>query len=469
MIKFGTDGWRAVISDDFTFENVRIVAQAYCNYLKKNNLQGKGIAVGYDTRFESENFALESANVAASNDIKVYLTESSVPSPVTSFIIKNRSLGGGIMITASHNPPQWNGFKIKSQFACSASPEITKAVEAEIVNVKEPVIPSGISNLIVKIDPKKEYFDHISKFVDFSMIKRAGINIVIDPMHGSATGYVKEILSKNGIDCIQINDARDPLFGGVNPEPIPLNLTELSGLIKDSSLSKPGLWIGLATDGDGDRIGGVDGQGGFLTSHDMFVLLLKHLVENKKLSGSVIKTFNITNLVGMLANKYGLTVFETPIGFKYIADHMLKEDVLIGGEESGGIGIKGHIPERDGVLNSLLILECLAYYKKDARAILNSVMDEFGHFYYDRIDVHLTDEQRNAIKSKIAAFKPETFIGEKVVEIQNLDGIKVFLEDKSWILFRLSGTEPLIRIYCEATSPDKVKRMLAEGEKTLLA
>ena len=468
MIKFGTDGWRAIISDEFTFDNVRIVAQAYCNYLIKNDLHNKGIVVGYDNRFESEDFAFESAKVAASNNINVHLTEFSVPSPVVSFVVKDRSLGGGIMITASHNPPQWNGFKIKSRFACSASSDITKAVESEVSNVKVPIISEKFSRLITRIDPKEEYFKHISKFVDLSMIKRAGMNIVIDPMHGSAAGYVKEILSKNGIDCIEINEMRDPLFGGINPEPIPANLAELSDVIKDNSLSKPGLWIGLATDGDGDRLGGVDGQSGFLTSHDMFVLLLKHLVENKKLSGSVIKTFNITNLVGMLANKYKLTVRETPIGFKYIADYMLKEDVLIGGEESGGIGIKGHIPERDGVLNSLLLLECLSCYKKDARAVLNDVMDEFGHFYYDRIDVPLTEEQRSKVKSKLSTFKPISFIGEKVSDIQALDGTKIFLEDKSWILFRLSGTEPLIRIYSEATSPDKMKRMLAEGEKLLL-
>ena len=467
MIKFGTDGWRAVISDDFTFENLRIVAQAYCNYLIKNKLAKKGIAVGYDNRFQSEDFALEAAKVAASNNIKVYYTEKSVPSPVTSFLVKNRSLGGGIMITASHNPPNWNGFKIKSQFACSASQDVTKAVEAEAARITQVTITKESSGLITKLDPKNDYFAHLSKFVNFDLIKNANINIVIDPMHGSAAGYVKEILSNNGINCMEINEYRDPLFGGINPEPIPLNMTELSDLVKDSSLSKPGLWIGLATDGDGDRIGGVDGSGRFLTSHDIFVLLLKHLIENKKLSGSVVKTFNITNLVGMLANKYKLSLHETPIGFKYIADYMLKEDVLIGGEESGGIGIKGHIPERDGVLNSLLMLECVAAFKKDARSILDSVMDEFGYFYYDRIDIHLTDPQKEKVKSTLSAFKPSTFIGEKVAEIQTLDGIKLFLPDKSWILFRLSGTEPLIRIYSEATSIDKVKQMLAEGEKII--
>jgi phosphomannomutase len=373
------------------------------------------------------------------------------------------------MITASHNPPQWNGFKIKSQFGCSASSDITKAVEAEVLKIKEPSSKPEHPELIAKIDPRNEYFNHVSKFVDFSVIRQAGINIMIDPMHGSAAGYVKDILADNGIKCIQINDTRDPLFGGINPEPIPSNLEELSDLIKDSNINREGLWIGLATDGDGDRIGGVDGQGGFLTSHDMFVLLLKHLVENKKLSGSVIKTFNISNLVGMMANKYKLPLHETPIGFKYIADYMLKEDVLIGGEESGGIGIKGHIPERDGVLNTLLLLECVACFKKDARAILNSVMDEFGYFYYDRIDIHLTEEQRNNVRSKMSSFKPNNFIGEKVGDIQTLDGVKIFLEDKSWILFRLSGTEPLIRIYAESTTPDRTKRMLSEGEKLLLS
>lgn len=465
MIKFGTDGWRARISDEFTFENLRIVTQAYCNYLIKHKLHSKGAVVGYDNRFQSEDFALESAKIIASNKIKVYITEHSVPSPVTSFAVKSKGLGGGVMITASHNPPEWNGFKIKSQFACSAAADITKEVEAEASREIEPVITKESESSIVKFDPKPEYFKHISKFIDFAAIRKANINIVIDPMHGSAAGYVKDILADNGINSTEINGGRDPLFGGLNPEPIPANLTEISQVVKDLSLNKPGLWIGLATDGDGDRLGGVDGKGGFLTSHDMFVLLLKHLVENKKLSGSVIKTFNITNLVGMLASKYKLALRETPIGFKYIADYMLKEDVLIGGEESGGIGIKGHIPERDGVLNSLLLLECIASFKKDARDILNSVMDELGYFYYDRIDIHLTEEERNAVRSKLGDFKPASFAGEKVVEVQDLDGIKFFLPDKSWILFRLSGTEPLLRIYSEATSPEKVKSMLASGEK----
>jgi phosphomannomutase len=467
MIKFGTDGWRAKISEDFTFENIRIVSQAYCNYLKKEQLSGKGIAVGYDNRFQSEDFAREAAMVAASNDIKVYLTEYSVPSPVVSFVVKDRALGGGIMITASHNPPQWNGFKIKSQFACSASQDITKAVEAELDNVKSPDVAKVNENLIEKIDPTDKYFEHISRFVDFDKVKNANLNIIIDPMHGSAAGYVKEILAGHGINASEINGNRDPLFGNLNPEPIPINMTELSSLAKDSSLAKAGLWIGLATDGDGDRIGGVDGRGGFLTSHDMFVLILKHLVENKKLSGSVIKTFNMTNLIGMLAARYKLPVHETPIGFKYIADHMLKEDVLIGGEESGGIGIKGHIPERDGVLNSLLLLECIASYKKDAREILNDVMDEFGYFYYDRIDVRMTEEERDKVRSKLSGYKPGSFAGENVTDIQTLDGIKLFLPDKSWILFRLSGTEPLLRIYCEATSVEKVKKMLSEGERMI--
>lgn len=467
MIKFGTDGWRALISDDFTFSNLRIVSQAYCNYLIKNGLNDKGIVVGYDTRFQSEYFALEAAKVAASNNIKVFLTKDAVPSPVTSFAVKNKDLGGGIMITASHNPPQWNGFKIKSRFACSASQEITKAVEAEAARITDSPVNRDRENLIVRFDPKNDYFAHISKFIDFERIKSAGLNIVIDPMHGSAAGYVKELLAMNGIDAYEMNGSRDPMFGGINPEPIPANLAELSSVVKEKNMGKPGLCVGLATDGDGDRIGGVDGRGGFLTSHDMFVLLLKHLVENKKLSGSVIKTFNITNLVGMLAAKYGLLLHETPIGFKYIADFMLKEDVLIGGEESGGIGIKGHIPERDGVLNSLLLLECMAYYKKDLRDVLDQVMDESGYYYYDRIDVHLTEGLKNKVKNKLSGYKPVSFAGEKVADIKNLDGLKIFMPDKSWILFRLSGTEPLLRIYCEATSADKVKRMLAEGEKII--
>jgi len=464
MIKFGTDGWRAVISDDFTFENVRIVAQAYCNYLIKKGTQNKGIIVGYDNRFQSENFAYESAKVAASNGINVLLTEHSVPSPVTSFAVKTKGAAGGIMITASHNPPDWNGFKIKSESACSASREITQEVENEVKNIRIPKITEDFKSRLTVFDPRKEYFAHLEKFVDFDLIKNAKIDAVIDPMFGSGIGYVKDLLAKYGIGCTEIHGYRDAFFGGFNPEPIPLNLKELADTV---SKAKGPMKVGLATDGDADRIGGVDGKGGFLTSHDIFVLLLKHLLENKKMKGSVIKTFNITNLVGLLAKKHGLVIRETPIGFKYIADYMLKEDVLIGGEESGGIGIKGHIPERDGVLNSLLLLECMASYKKDLRDVLNSVMDEFGYFYYDRIDVHLSENDRNRLKGRFTDYSPESFAGEKVTDIQTLDGIKIYLPDMSWILFRMSGTEPLLRIYCEATSRDKVKKILAEGQKLI--
>jgi len=465
MIKFGTDGWRAIISEDFTFDNVRLVSQAYANYLINNGLNSKPVIVGYDNRFESEDFADEAAKVLASNGISVFITSSSVPSPVASYAVKLKDACGAVMITASHNPPHWNGFKIKSKFACSASQDITKAVEAELNGISAAKTSPDFASLINKFDPKPDYFKHVSAFVDFKVIKNANINIILDPMHGSGAGYVKDLLGSNGIPSYEINGNRDPLFGGINPEPIPINLVELSSVIKDINAPANTIKIGLAVDGDADRIGGVDEHGGFLTSHDMFVLLLKHLVENKKLSGSVVKTFNITNLIGIMSKKYGLKLHETPIGFKYIADYMLKENVLIGGEESGGIGIQGHIPERDGVLNSLLILECLAKIGKGARRILDEAANEFGCFYYDRIDIHLTDEQKAKLTDKLGIFKPSVFIGEKTTKLQTLDGIKLFLEDNSWILFRMSGTEPLVRIYCEATSPDKVKRMLAEGEK----
>jgi phosphomannomutase len=467
MIKFGTDGWRAVISDDFTFANVRIVAQAYANYLKRTGFAKNGVFVGYDNRFQSENFALEAAKVLAYNGIDTNLSINSVPSQVTSFAVNLHGYAGGVMITASHNPPTWNGFKIKAKECCSASKEITAQVEEEANKISSVNVPPDVEKKIKRIDLKEDYLRHISSFIDLKKIKEAGLNIVIDPMHGSGAGYVKELLERNGIDCIEINGNRDPLFGGVNPEPIPLNLGDLSKFVENKSKENPGIWVGLATDGDADRIGGCDGKGKFLTSHDMFVLILKHLYENKHLKGSVIKTFNITNLIGILCKKYGLQLRETPIGFKYIADYMLKEDVLVGGEESGGIGVKGHIPERDGILNTLLLLECMAYYKKDLRAVLNSVMDEFGYYYYDRIDVHLSPATDKKIRESLKTYAPASFNGEKVTDIQKLDGIKLFVQDSSWILFRLSGTEPLLRIYCEATSPEKVQKMLSEGKKLL--
>lgn len=463
MIKFGTDGWRARIADDFTFENVRKVTAAFINWLQSEKLDKQGIAVGFDNRFQSEDFAKTAAEVSARAGIKTFLSAISLPSPALSYYVKSNNLGAGIMITASHNPPEWNGFKIKESWGGSARPEVTKKVEAFLgspinlrLNAAVKMEPRGsLAGSIVSFDPKTNYLKHISTFVDLELIKKSKIYAVLDPMYGSGAGYLKDILNIE-----EIRGFRDPTFGGINPEPIPVNLEETFSFMRDVFLKYPDtLSAGIVLDGDADRIGAVDPTGTYISSHNVFSLLLYHLVKNRKMTGKVVKTFNISRLVEKQAQKYGLPLQEVPIGFKHIADIMLKEKVLIGGEESGGLGIQGNIPERDGSLCALLLLELMAYEKKSLKQILDTIMDELGHYYYDRVDLH-TDK-------KSIGDAPKTFAGQEVVKVETLDGTKLNFKDGAWILFRPSGTEPLLRIYAEAPSAERVEYLLSEGQRAL--
>lgn len=466
MIKFGTDGWRGQIADDFTFENVKKVSQAVVNYLKKNNNFKNGVIVGYDNRFQSEKFALISAKVFASNRIKTFLVSSPLPAPALSFWVKQKSFNLGIMITASHNPAEWNGFKIKESFGGSSRKATTQEVEKELK--KDMDVNFIPSSKIEYIDPKEEYLNYIKKFVDLDKIRKANIKVVIDPMFGSSISYLSELLRKNNIEVIELNNYRDPLFGGIHPEPLPIYLTDLISQMKEIGIKYPdALACGLALDGDGDRIAAVDPSGEYLSSHNVFSLILKHLVENRGLKGSVIKTFNISRLVEKQALNYNLPLKEVPIGFKYIAEIMLSEKVLIGGEESGGIGIIGNIPERDGSLAGLMLLELMAYQKQNPKKILNDIMKKFGFYYYSRIDVHIEREKIKRFIDGITKNPPSKIHEEKVEKIENLDGIKLNTSDESWILFRPSGTEPLLRIYVEATSQEKTNKFLDFGEKLL--
>ena len=448
MVKFGTDGWRAKIAEEFTFENVRLVTGAMIAALKL-----KTVAIGYDNRFQSEDFAKAAAQVAAASGVKTFLSSASLPSPALSFRVKDKGIDAGIMITASHNPPEWNGFKIKEAFGGSARPEVTKAVEAELLSAKSKIQNPKSKQGIELFDPMPDYLKHISSFVDLEAIKKAGLRVIVDPMHGSGAGYLKELLP---VDEIRGN--RDPLFSGINPEPIPVNLEETISYVKEQALKYPNdLTVGIVLDGDSDRIGCVDATGVFISSHNVFSLLLHHLVENRKMSGKVVKTFNITRLVEKQAQKYGLPLAETPIGFKYIADLMLKEKVLIGGEESGGLGILGNIPERDGNLCALLLLEMMAKEKKTLKQILDGIMDDLGYYYYDRADLHT--------EKAVEVPRLKEFGGMPVTRVEDLDGVKFNFADESWILFRASGTEPLLRVYAEGRTQDECDRLLAAGEK----
>ena len=455
MIKFGTDGWRAVIADEFTFDNVKTVAQAFSDNFSGLN---KSAVIGYDNRFLSSKFAYAAAEVLSGNGIEVFLCDKSCPTPAVSMHVVEKGAAAGIMITASHNPAKWNGFKIKESFGCSSSPETTKKVEALIgKNIPKEADDSKIS----LFDPKEAYLNKVRAFVDLELISLSKIKIICDTMHGSGTGYLKDALS-GAAEVIEINGNIDPAFAGINPEPIEKNLSLLLKTCRQTRLS------GVALDGDADRIAACGSDGVFINTHQVFALLMYHLVENKKMKGDVVKTFNISRLIERMAAKYGLKLHETPIGFKYIAELMINGDVLIGGEESGGMGIKGHLPERDGVLAGLILTELMAFKKKSLDKILEDISKEYGYFYYDRLDLHLSDDKKNSVIEMLKNDPPKELAGLAVKEILCLDGTKLILDDGSWILFRASGTEPLLRIYCEAASKDKVDRLIGEGQKLAL-
>ena len=361
------------------------------------------------------------------------------------------------MITASHNPPDWNGFKIKESFGGSSFPETTRAVEN---NLKETLqITPSASNIKI-FDPNPAYLNKIKSLVDLDLIKNHNLKIVIDAIHGSGAGYFKLL----GLLVIEIRGQRDPLFGGVNPEPLPINLEESISFVKETALKYTNeLTACIVLDGDADRLAAIDGSGRFINTHNVFTLLLRHLTTHRKLSGEVIKTFNLSNLIDKMCCKSGLPLATVPIGFKHIAKQMLEKDILLGGEESGGMAIKGFIPERDGILAGLMLLELMAYEKKTLAQILGEIMEEHGYFYYDRMDLH-TGKGREMVE-KLSKNPPQEFAGMKVAKVETLDGLKLNFEDESWILFRASGTEPLLRVYVEGRTPEEVTRLLGSGEK----
>ena len=459
LIKFGTDGWRARIAEDFTFRNLQLVAQALSDYLIEKKTAAKGIAIGYDNRFQSESFARAAAEVCSGAGIQTYLSPHAVPAPVLSFAVKNLNLAGGIMITASHNPPEWNGFKIKEEFGGSAFPETTQAVEKKL---RETLHVTPSANNIKSFDPDPAYLEKLKSLVDLDLIGNRRLKLIVDPMHGSGAGYFKKL----GLPVIEIRGERDPLFGGVNPEPIPINLEEPISLVKETALKYSSeLTACIVLDGDSDRLAAIDGSGRFINTHHVFALLLHHLIAHRKLSGDIVKTFNISNLIDKLCKKYGRKLHITPIGFKYVAELMLKEDILLGGEESGGMGIKGFIPERDGILAGLMLFELMAYEKKTLAQILDEIMEEHGYFYYDRADIH-TDKAQEIVE-KLKKSPPHKFANKIVAKVETLDGLKLNFEDEGWILFRASGTEPLLRIYVEARAEEELKQILGAGESLL--
>ena len=459
-IKFGTDGWRAVIAREFTYVNVERVAQAYADFLRNEAGpdQQPFVVIGFDRRFLSENFAARAAEVMAGNGFRIALFGEAQPTPLISWAVKDLGANGGVMITASHNPANFNGFKIKAPWGGSAAPETTRQVE-NLVDATAPkratITDDGHELLAPVID---RYRKQIETYIDLDRLKKANGKVIVDPMHGSAGRWVENFLTGGALSVETIRETRDPLFGGVNPEPIDQNL----GPLKQRVLETKAL-VGLATDGDADRVGAVDERGRTMTMHDVVPLLLLHLARERKIDGAVVVTVSQSVLTKRIAHEMGLKVYETPIGFKYIADLMLNEDILLGAEESGGIGVRGHIPERDGVLNSLLFLEAIVNAGKPPSAMLADLHREFGEFHFGRRDLHMPVSRGQELVARLSENPPESFASSDITSVETMDGAKLIFDDESWLLFRQSGTEPVLRIYSEATSVDKMQKLLAAG------
>jgi len=466
-IKFGTDGWRGIIAQDFTFDNVRACAQGVASYLKQTGLASRGIIIGYDTRFASEDFASAAAEVVAGNGIKVYLCPKATPTPVISYGILAKQAGGAIIITASHNPARWNGFKVKSEYGSSSPTDAITEIEKHIShtlttgNINEvPLTQALKQGLIECLDLAPIYLDHLTRLIDLNELRQAKLKIVVDSMYGAGAGYFNMLLGDGTNEIIEINNERNPLFPGIQPEPIAANLAKLSATVK-----KQGASVGLATDGDADRIGIIDEKGTFLTPLQVFALLCLYLLEIRGERGLIVKTITTTSMLYRLGEIFNVPVRETAVGFKYVAPIMLAENALIGGEESGGYGFRGHMPERDGILAGLYFLDLMLKTGKTPSELLAYLYSKVGPHHFNRVDMKFPASERQTITNRIKANFPKSIDGVKVVETNTEDGFRFVLADTTWLLIRFSGTEPVLRIYTESDTPARVEKLLEVGKE----
>ncbi len=458
-IRFGTDGWRALIAGDFTFDNVARCAQGLCDYLKAAGTSDMGIVVGYDTRFLSLEFAETVAAVCAAQGIKVYLSDKSAPTPVLSYNVLDRGSGGAAIITASHNPGQWNGFKFKPEYAGSATQEITDRLEAFIAKIPTPAAPSVAEGrnkgLIVDLEPRGPYLERIASLVDLDSIKGSGLNVVVDSMYGAGAGYLSTILSGGKTTVRELHGDRNPAFPGMEqPEPIARNLTEIASLIATDGAS-----VGIALDGDADRVGIINEQGKFVTTLDTFSILAQYLLEQKQMRGPLVKGVTSSIALNKLGNAYGIDVYEMPVGFKNIGPKMSAVDALMGGEESGGFAFKSHIPERDGILSGLLFLEYMATTGNNPTDLLQRLIDVVGPHSYRRRDTEFLASDRERILERVNDPNLTEIAGVPILDTDIIDGKRFHIKD-GWLAVRFSGTEPLLRIYAEAATPEIVTRLL---------
>ncbi|MCD6363771.1 MAG: phosphoglucomutase/phosphomannomutase family protein [Synergistetes bacterium] len=472
-IKFGTDGWRGVIALDFTFENVRKVAKAVVAYLKSDKrerlkmysewkapLRGpeKGVVVGYDRRFMSDKFAKAFADEVSKCGVPVFLSKEPVPTPAVSYGVLRREAALGIMITASHNPPEYNGIKLKPEYGGPALPEVTSLVESLLDTDVKISFPASVEI----IDMKGDYVESLKRGVSLELLKRLHIKVMIDPMYGSGTGVLSGILKSLGLDVEEIHTELNPYFGGIHPEPIPPYTNELSQRVREAGEN-----IGIVLDGDADRIGIVDEEGNFVNPHQVFALLMKHLIEDRGKRGSVVWTCSLGREPEKLAQKYKIEHHITPVGFKHICEYILQDGVLLGGEESGGFGFVEHLPERDGSMSALLLLEMMAKRQKGVRELLNELYEDFGPYYYRRIDLKLEKKLSPEELEKLVE-RITSALGEKPMKIDRIDGVKLHFFDESWLLVRPSGTEPLLRLYSQAPSQDRLESLLSKAKEVAL-
>jgi phosphoglucomutase len=469
-IKFGTSGWRGVIADDFTCARVRAVTQAIADHLTAQGLKDKGVIVGYDTRFMSERFASEAAQVLAAAGIHAYLSNRDVPTPVVSYEIIRRKAAGGINFTASHNPPDYNGLKFSPAWGGPALPETTKDIETRANTLLEknsiagmPLAQAKSAGLIEDADLRKSYVDDIRKKIDFDVIRKAKLKVAADLLYGTGRGFLDSALRDAGCALTAIHDHRDPLFGGHAPEPSEENLAELAGMMKKGKYD-----IGLSVDGDADRFGVLDSDGTYINPNQVLALVLDYLCRTRGWKGGAARSIATSHLVDAVAKKHGIEVYETGVGFKYIGDLLVQGKIIFGGEESAGMTIKDHVPEKDGILACLLVAEMVARERKPVKELLRRLFKEVGTILNQRINIHLDESNQKAVAERLS--QPITELdglrvkGKKATS----DGTKYMLEDDSWVLMRASGTEPVVRLYVESSSEQKIRELVEAGRKFIL-
>ncbi len=466
-IKFGTDGWRAVIAEDYTFDKVRLVSQAVAQYLEKNGTASGPLVIGYDTRFGSEDFAQACASVLAANGVRIVLTSAATPTPAVSLAVIEQKLAGGIIITASHNPGRWNGFKYKPDYGGSASPEVIAAIEAELAAIPDggvktmSFVDAIEQGLIETQDVGPSYLEKLASLVDLQSLTARSGTVVYDAMFGAGAGHLNSLLDGSALRLVSINQERNPLFPGIHaPEPITPNLAKLCAAVPESDAL-----LGIATDGDADRVGIVDENGRFVNQLQVYALLALYLLEVRGIRGPLVKTLSQSYMVDKLGELYSVPVHETPVGFKYVGPKMTETGAILGGEESGGFGFQGHIPERDGTLAGLYMLDLAAQLERPLSKVIEYLQEKVGQYYYNRLDLTFDGGLRSEIEQRLRANPPDSLLGKKLARFQSDDGYKYVLEDGTWLLLRFSGTEPVMRVYTETDAEENVQPMLSLGRE----